>query len=319
MNISLAIVLENRNANQEQAIVFSFESHIMPFFKTFDLTNFRQVKMYNEGVDIVIKKHLQVLQDIYKKFSGREAIGGEERYMSLAEFVDLVTSTSVVDDNFGVREINVIFRLSMAVQVDEIRFERHTRMQFLEFVEAICRVADRVVVNLIADSGPIAVGNPNIALEKIEEEDANEEDTQQTNDEQSTKNEKDVSGSSSEAEENSRRSARSDAANPDEYNDRKKQEKADRKAGLGLLKQLNKTRMTLVAGIEMSETMTTSQKSPRNGGKVNKRRKRDIKTVTSAYNNVIGLDSKLQEYIRKIALISMGQEYAYNFIRKYNL
>ena len=275
--------------------------------------------MYNEGVDIVIKKHLQVLQDIYKKFSGREAIGGEERYMSLAEFVDLVTSTSVVDDNFGVREINVIFRLSMAVQVDEIRFERHTRMQFLEFVEAICRVADRVVVNLIADSGPIAVGNPNIALEKIEEEDANEEDTQQTNDEQSTKNEKDVSGSSSEAEENSRRSARSDAANPDEYNDRVKQEKADRKAGLGLLKQLNKTRMTLVAGIEMSETMTTSQKSPRNGGKVNKRRKRDIKTVTSAYNNVIGLDSKLQEYIRKIALISMGQEYAYNFIRKYNL
>jgi hypothetical protein len=137
----------------------------MPFFKTFDLTNFRQVKMYNEGVDIVIKKHLQVLQDIYKKFSGREVIGGEERYMSLAEFVDLVTSTSVIDDNFGVREINVIFRLSMAVQVDEIRYERHTRMQFLEFVEAICRVADRVVTNLVADSGPIAVGNPNIALE----------------------------------------------------------------------------------------------------------------------------------------------------------
>jgi hypothetical protein len=85
--------------------------------------------------------------------------------MSLAEFVDLVTSTQVIDDNFGVREINVIFRLSMAVQVDEIRYERHTRMQFLEFLEAICRVADRVVTNLIADSGPIAVGNQNIALE----------------------------------------------------------------------------------------------------------------------------------------------------------
>ena len=85
--------LENRNANQEQAITFSFDSHIMPFFKTFDLTNFRQAKMYNEGVDIVIKKHLQVLQDVYKKFSGREVLGGEERYMSLAEFVDLVTST----------------------------------------------------------------------------------------------------------------------------------------------------------------------------------------------------------------------------------
>ena len=136
--------------------------------------------------------------------------------MSLAEFVDLVTSTSVIDDNFGVREINVIFRLSMAVQVDEIRYERHTRMQFLEFVEAICRVADRVVTNLVADSGPIAVGNPNIALEQIEEEDGNEDDTQQTNDDRSTKNDKDMSGSSSEAEENSHRSGRSDVANPDE-------------------------------------------------------------------------------------------------------
>lgn len=34
--------------------------------------------------------------------------------MSLAEFVDLVTSTQVIDDNFGVREINTIFRMSMA-------------------------------------------------------------------------------------------------------------------------------------------------------------------------------------------------------------
>ncbi len=108
--------------------MFSFENHMMPFFKTFEIQNFRQIKMYNEGCDIVIKKHLQTLQDVYKKYSGREAIGGEERYMSLAEFVDLVTSTSVIDDNFGVREINVIFRLSMAVQVDEIRSERHTRM-----------------------------------------------------------------------------------------------------------------------------------------------------------------------------------------------
>jgi len=56
--LKAVFLIENRNANQEQAITFSFESHIMPFFKTFDLTNFRQVKMYNEGVDIVIKKHL---------------------------------------------------------------------------------------------------------------------------------------------------------------------------------------------------------------------------------------------------------------------
>ncbi len=34
--------------------------------------------------------------------------------MSLSEFVDLVTATGVIDDNFGAREINTIFRVSMA-------------------------------------------------------------------------------------------------------------------------------------------------------------------------------------------------------------
>jgi hypothetical protein len=50
-----------------------------------------------------------------------------------------------------------------------------------------------------------------------------------------------------------------------------------------------------------------------------KRRKRDLKSNAAAYNDVLSLDQKLQEYIRKIALLSMGQEYAYNFIRKFNL
>ena len=66
-----------------------------------------------------------------------------------------------------------------------------------------------------------------------------------------------MSRSSSEVEENSHRSGRSDVANPDEE-DRDKQEKVDYKAGLGLLQKLNKSKMTLVNGIEMSETMTTS-------------------------------------------------------------
>jgi hypothetical protein len=46
-------------------------------------------------------------------------------------------------------------------------------MMFLEFVEAICRVADRVVTNLVADGGPIALGNQNKELEQIDEEDGN--------------------------------------------------------------------------------------------------------------------------------------------------
>ena len=65
--------------------------------------------------------------------------------MSMNEFIDLVTQSGVIDDNFGAREIGVLFNLSMMTQVDEIHKERHFQMHFIEFIEALSRVADRVV------------------------------------------------------------------------------------------------------------------------------------------------------------------------------
>jgi hypothetical protein len=91
---------------------------------------------------------MQPLKDFYKKYSGREALPNEDKYMSLPEFIDLITASNVVDDNFGAREIGTLFNLSMITQVDELNKERHCRMTFLEFLEAFCRVADRVITSL---------------------------------------------------------------------------------------------------------------------------------------------------------------------------
>jgi len=99
-------------------------------------------------MDNLIKKHMNVLKDIYRKFSGRDVMPNEEPNMSMQEFIDMVTATKVVDDSFGAREIGVIYNVSMMTQVDEISKERHVRMQFVEFVEALCRVADRVITSI---------------------------------------------------------------------------------------------------------------------------------------------------------------------------
>lgn len=82
--------------------------------------------------------------------------------MSLGEFIDLITITDVVDDNFGAREIGTIFNLSMMTQVDEINKERHCRMSFVEFLEAVSRVADRVIVssNGLANIGEQQIQTP---------------------------------------------------------------------------------------------------------------------------------------------------------------
>ena len=61
------------------------------------------------------------------------------------EFVDLVVVTGCVDDSFGSRDIGTLYNLSVMTQVDEIHSDRHLQMRFVEFVEAICRVADKVI------------------------------------------------------------------------------------------------------------------------------------------------------------------------------
>ena len=90
------------------------EDNLFPYFKKFTYAHdFKEQKLYNEACDTVIKKNLNTLQDIYKRHSAREALPGEDRFMSLSEFIDLITASGVVDDNFGSREIGIIFNLSM--------------------------------------------------------------------------------------------------------------------------------------------------------------------------------------------------------------
>lgn len=61
----------------------------------------------------MLKKNLSTLKDIYKRYSGREALPSDPKFMSLNEFVDLINISGVVDETFGAREIGVIFNISM--------------------------------------------------------------------------------------------------------------------------------------------------------------------------------------------------------------
>ena len=129
----------------DQAVTLFFSTHIFPYFIRFDFSLFRVNRLYNESVDICLKSRLPFLKDIFKRYSGKETLPGEQKFMSMNEFIDLVTSSGVVDDNFGAREIGTMYNMAMMTQVDEINKDRHYQMRFIEFLEALCRVADRVL------------------------------------------------------------------------------------------------------------------------------------------------------------------------------
>ena len=63
--------------------------------------------------------------------------------MSLDEFIDMFSRGNLIDENFGQREIGVLFNLSMMTNKYELETEKHLNMTFVEFLEAIARCAHK--------------------------------------------------------------------------------------------------------------------------------------------------------------------------------
>jgi hypothetical protein len=126
----------------------AFENHFLPYFKHFDCHKFRREKLWNEECDNTYKRFQKVLTALYTKYSGRYALPGAQKYMSLDEFMEMIINSGIVDDSFGTREISPLFNLSMMTQKNELDFDRHYNMIPVEMIEAIGRVAEKLNTQL---------------------------------------------------------------------------------------------------------------------------------------------------------------------------
>lgn len=134
-----------------EAVELLYEQNLKPLLSQFDCHKWRREKLWNEACDLAYKRNLNTFNLIYKKNSGRYALPGATRYMSLDEFFDLICSCGVVDDTFGQREISVLYNLAMMTQKNELENDRHLNMIFVEFIEATGRVADKLSLPPLID------------------------------------------------------------------------------------------------------------------------------------------------------------------------
>jgi hypothetical protein len=130
--------------SSSEAVQLAFENHFIPFFKQFDCHQFRKDRLWNEECDNTLKRFLKPINALYTKYSGRYALPGATKYMSLEEFTDMITNSGVITETFGSREISPLFNLSMMTQKNELDFDRHYNMLLVEMIEAISRVADKL-------------------------------------------------------------------------------------------------------------------------------------------------------------------------------
>ena len=64
--------------------------------------------------------------------------------MSLDELNDICKNGNLYDENFVERDMNIAYNLSIMTQVDELYLAKGSEMQFVEFLEAIARIAEKL-------------------------------------------------------------------------------------------------------------------------------------------------------------------------------
>lgn len=58
----------------------------------------------------------------------------------------MIEESGIFATELGRNDISTLWNLSIQTQVDELHSERHMQMHFPEFIEAVCRVADRAII-----------------------------------------------------------------------------------------------------------------------------------------------------------------------------
>lgn len=96
---------------------------------------------HTDEVDDVIKKHHGILQEVYRRYSGRVAPPGAGRFMSFGEFQELLEAAKAYNNDFVPRRCGLAFRLAMMTQADEVFRSRFQEMSFLEFQHAVGVIA----------------------------------------------------------------------------------------------------------------------------------------------------------------------------------
>lgn len=117
-----------------------FLDYLIPIMITYDTSIWRNGEYLCEDVDLVFKAHKSILDQVYKKYSGKKTLPGQKVFMCMEEFRDFCRDARLENERCTAREIDLAFSLAMMCQVDELYKKRHIEMSFVEFLEAFARV-----------------------------------------------------------------------------------------------------------------------------------------------------------------------------------
>ncbi|CAD8171615.1 unnamed protein product [Paramecium pentaurelia] len=114
------------------------------YMSTFDAQKWRNERYFNEQCDDCLKFFKPLLNHLYNKYSVKKVKPGQKKFMCLDEIHEICSQANLYDERFVERDADNAFNLSMMLQVDELESDRIFQMTFIEFLEAVARIADKV-------------------------------------------------------------------------------------------------------------------------------------------------------------------------------
>ena len=127
-----------------EAIKLMFERNLIPSSNCEDLQEFRDEIYWVEEVDNIFKSHLPIFEYLYKNYGGTHMKPGDQWFMTTDELESIFADSNLINDQLVSRDIAVYFNQAMMTQVDELKKEKHLRMNFIEFLEAFARCANQI-------------------------------------------------------------------------------------------------------------------------------------------------------------------------------
>jgi hypothetical protein len=111
-------------------------------FNEVDAHKWRLERYWNEECDNLIKTNVALFKHLYETKGGAHKLPGEKIYMSIQEFVTLMNEANFINEVFTERDVVVSFNLAKQTEIDEINNDKHMKLYFVEFLEAMARCAD---------------------------------------------------------------------------------------------------------------------------------------------------------------------------------
>ena len=125
------------------AVDYSFEHHYDYYINQFDNHKWRKERYYNEQVDNILKAFIPIFDALFYSYAPQQIMGRKDSFwLTLDGFTNLCNS--LMDSDFPVKELPILFSISFKLTTNEIDYDKHYNMVFPEFLEAICRFIDKL-------------------------------------------------------------------------------------------------------------------------------------------------------------------------------